>query len=220
MCIGPEGDLHGHSVEECAIRMAKAGAHIIGVNCHFDPFVSLEAMKKVKKGLEQCGMLDKVFMMVQPLAFMTPDAQKQGFIDLPEFPFGLEPRICTRWDMHRFAREAYDIGVRYIGGCCGFEPYHIRACAEELSEARGRRPLAGAKWIPGAGGLEMHTKPWVRARATKEYWCGLNVASGRPCCPSQSKPMNWGVTQGDKILEQQGDATSEKELKKLQSMLK
>jgi hypothetical protein len=25
------------------------------------------------------------------------DADKQGFIDLPEFPFGLEPRICTRY---------------------------------------------------------------------------------------------------------------------------
>ena len=47
-------------------------------------------------------------------------------IDLPEFPFGLEPRILTRWDMHRYARQAYELGVRYIGGCCGFEAYHIR----------------------------------------------------------------------------------------------
>ena len=45
---------------------------------------------------------------------------------------GLEPRICTRWDMHKFARDAYDLGIRYIGGCCGFEPYHIRAVAEEV----------------------------------------------------------------------------------------
>ncbi len=26
----------------------------------------------------------------------APDVGKQGFIDLPEFFFGLEPRICTR----------------------------------------------------------------------------------------------------------------------------
>ena len=50
----------------------------------------------------------------------------------------------SRWDMHKFTREANDLGVRYIGGCCGekfqdmncsskfviacttrFEPYHI-----------------------------------------------------------------------------------------------
>merc|ERR1712180_521560 len=40
MCIGPEGDMHGVSAAECAIRMAKAGAHVVGINCHFDPFVS------------------------------------------------------------------------------------------------------------------------------------------------------------------------------------
>ena len=28
MCIGPEGDLHGVSNAECAVRMARAGAHV------------------------------------------------------------------------------------------------------------------------------------------------------------------------------------------------
>ena len=28
MCIGPEGDLHGTSAGECAVRMAKAGASV------------------------------------------------------------------------------------------------------------------------------------------------------------------------------------------------
>ena len=28
MCIGPEGDLHGVSNAECAVRMAKAGANV------------------------------------------------------------------------------------------------------------------------------------------------------------------------------------------------
>ena len=37
----------------------------------------------------------------------------QGFIDLPEFPFALEPRILTRWEMHRYAREAWELGVRW-----------------------------------------------------------------------------------------------------------
>jgi len=218
MCIGPDGDMHGNSTKECGRRMAAAGAHIVGVNCHFDPFVSLEAMKEIKKGLEEGGFLGKVHMMVQPLAYMTPDASKQGFIDLPEFPFGLEPRICTRWDMQRFAREAYDVGVRYIGGCCGFEAFHIRACAEELSEERGRRPAAGEKWIPGAGGLRMHTKPWVRARASKGYWSAMKPASGRPDCPCCSQPAQWGVTQGDSELKQQAAQTGDEEISKLQDL--
>ena len=76
----------------------------------------------------------------------------------------LEPRICTRWDMHRYAREAYDLGVRYIGGCCGFEAYHVRALAEELAQERGKKPKASEKHDEWGGGLKMHTKPWVRAR--------------------------------------------------------
>jgi len=76
----------------------------------------------------------------------------------------LEPRLYTRWDAHKYARQAYELGVRYIGGCCGFEPYHIRAIAEELESERGYLPLATDKHAPWGGGLKMHTKPWVRAR--------------------------------------------------------
>ena len=49
----------------------------------------------------------------------------------------MEPRQITRWDAVKYAREAYDMGIRYIGGCCAFESYHIRAIAEELREERG-----------------------------------------------------------------------------------
>ncbi len=57
--------------------------------------------------------------------------------------------------MHRFAREAYDIGVRYIGGCCGFEPYHIRAVAEELSKERGCLPDGSDKHDMWGAGLKV-----------------------------------------------------------------
>merc|ERR1712080_481017 len=86
-----------------------------------------------------------VHLMIQPLAYVTPDASKQGFIDLKEFPFALEPRTATRWDMQKYAREAYALGVRYIGGCCGFEPYHVRAVAEELAAERGGKKPAGSE---------------------------------------------------------------------------
>ena len=66
--------------------------------------------------------------------------------------------------MHRYGREAYDLGVRFIGGCCGFEPYHIRAVAEELAKERKKLPEASEKHEQWGGGLRMHTKPWVRAR--------------------------------------------------------
>jgi len=205
MCIGPEGDLHGNSTADCGLKMYESGAKIIGLNCHFDPFVLLEGMAKIKNALESNGVVinKDVYLMVQPLAYFTPDASKQGFIDLPEFPFGLEPRILTRWDMQRFAREAWDMGIRYIGGCCGFQPYHIRACSEELTPEFGGRHHEGAlKWEPNAEGLLMHTKPWVRSRASSAYWKDLRLGTGRPTSHAFSTPDMWGVTAGDKALDQ------------------
>ncbi|XP_050803016.1 betaine--homocysteine S-methyltransferase 1 [Gopherus flavomarginatus] len=213
MCIGPEGDLHGVPPGECAVQLVKAGASIVGVNCHFDPETCLRTVKLMKEGLEAAKL--KAHLMSQPLAFHTPDCGKQGFIDLPEFPFALEPRIVTRWDVQKYAREAYNLGIRYIGGCCGFEPYHIRAIAEELAPERGFLPLASEKHGSWGSDLSMHTKPWVRARARKEYWENLMPASGRPYCPSMSKPDNWGVTKGAAELMQQKEATTEQQLKEL-----
>ena len=57
----------------------------------------------------------------------------------------MEPRLITRWEVARFTCEAYDLGVRVLGGCCGFEPYHIRAMAEELAEERGGFPEGSDK---------------------------------------------------------------------------
>jgi len=208
--------MHGVSAGDCAVRMAKAGADVVGVNCHFDPFISIKAVALMKEGLEKAGL--KRHLMIQPLGFSTPDCGKQGFIDLPEFPFGLEPRILTRWECHRYAREAYDLGIRYIGACCGMEPYHVRAMSEELSKERGFLPEGSNKHGPWGDGLRMHTKPWVRARACREYWENLKPASGRPTCPSQSVPDAWGITQGDDKLKQYTAETKDEELKKLYQM--
>lgn len=69
--------------------------------------------------------------------------------------------------MHKYAREAYNAGIRFIGGCCGFEPYHIRALAEELAPERGFLPAGSDKHGNWGAGLELHTKPWVRARSAE-----------------------------------------------------
>ncbi|EDV26822.1 Betaine--homocysteine S-methyltransferase 1 [Trichoplax sp. H2] len=193
LCINKEGDVDGVPTSECAVRLANAGADIIGINCNFDPDTVLAGVREMKRGLEEAGL--KRHLITQPLGYRTPDANKHGFVDIPEFPFAMEPRTLTRWDCHRYAREAYDLGVRYIGACCGFEPYHVRAIAEELvTERGGKLPLASEKHEMWGGGLKLHTKPWVRARASREYWENLRPATGRPECPAYSKPSSHDIT--------------------------
>lgn len=143
MCLGPNGDEDGVSLAECAVRMAKAGADLVGLNCLFDPFIMLDCMKTMKEALDKEGL--KPFLMTQPLGFKTPDGGHFGWVNLPEFPYLCEPRQITRIEAMKYARAAYELGVRYIGGCCGFEPYHLRAMAEELRAERGRLPEASKK---------------------------------------------------------------------------
>lgn len=221
LCIGPEGDLHGVPPGECAVRMAKAGARVVGINCHFDPFVTLKTLALMKEGLVKEGLYGpgKTHLAIQPLGYMTPDAGKQGFIDLPEFPFALEPRVCTRWEMQKYAREAYEMGILFIGGCCGFLPYHIRAIAEELAQERGRLPPASQKHGTWGSELSMHTKPWVRARARRSYWEHLDPSTGRAYCSAYSKPADWKVAPGDDMLKQQKAKTTDKEVEQLAKKL-
>ncbi|XP_055454340.1 S-methylmethionine--homocysteine S-methyltransferase BHMT2 [Psammomys obesus] len=193
MCIGPDGDMHDVTPGECAVKLAQAGsllpctrAAIIGVNCRFGPWTSLQSMELMKEGLKDSGR--QAHRMVQCLGFHTPDCGMGGCVDLPEYPFSLEPRVATRWDIQKYAREAYNLGVRFIGSCCGFEPYHIRAIVEELAPEMGFLPPASEKHGSWGSGLDMHTKPWIRARARREYWENLLPASGRPFCPPLSKP--------------------------------
>ena len=62
------------------------GADIIGVNCKFDPFTSMETIRLMKEALDKEGL--NPYMMIQPVGYHTPDAGRAGFSSLPELPFG------------------------------------------------------------------------------------------------------------------------------------
>ncbi|XP_078345626.1 betaine--homocysteine S-methyltransferase 1-like isoform X2 [Oculina patagonica] len=109
MCIGPQGDLANVSPGECAVRLARAGADIVGVNCLFGPDMCLQTIGVMKEALDKEGL--KPHLMVQPVGYHTPDVGRRGHISLPEFPFAMEPRMITRWDVHKYARRAYEMGV-------------------------------------------------------------------------------------------------------------
>ena len=50
----------------------------------------------------------------------------------------LDPFLLTRFEMAEFTLRARDMGINYIGICCGAGPHHVRAMAEAL----GRNVLA------------------------------------------------------------------------------
>ena len=83
------------------------------------------------------------FVACQPVGYRTP-ADKPDFTSLPEFPFELDPLQLSRREMARWAEQARDIGIDYIGSCCGSVAIHVREMARALGKlAKDEPPLDG-----------------------------------------------------------------------------
>ena len=119
----------GVSAADCAKRLRDAGADIVGVNCMRDPrqtYPLIEEMRAATDG----------FLAAQPVAFGCSD-ETPWFTGTSAFPDRLEPTQLTRYDMGDFARKAKDLGVDYIGSCCGSVACHVREMARALGRFEG-----------------------------------------------------------------------------------
>jgi betaine-homocysteine S-methyltransferase len=128
----------GLSAAEACRRLEAAGADVVGLNCHRGPRTIMPLMREIRAAV-QCHVA------ALPVPYRTT-ATQPSFMSLTDpccgdaraFPVGLDPFVCTRSEIFDFGREAYALGVRYLGVCCGAGPHHIRA----LAEALGRSPPA------------------------------------------------------------------------------
>jgi betaine-homocysteine S-methyltransferase len=118
----------GADPAECARRLADAGANVVGVNCLRPPDHTLPLVEEMRGAVTG-------FVAAQPVAYRT-SADRPDFTSLPEFPLGLDPLQLPRADMGDFARRAVDMGVRYVGSCCGSVAAHVRAMALALGKVR------------------------------------------------------------------------------------
>ena len=125
----------GKSAGEAAKALADAGADIVGMNCLRPPEHMLPSLEEMRKAVPN------VFLASQPVAYRTP-ADKPDFTSLPQFPFELDPLQLTRKEMAAYAQRARDIGVNYIGACCGSVAIHIR----EMARALGKRTADQRPW--------------------------------------------------------------------------
>jgi hypothetical protein len=81
--------------------------------------------------------------------------------------------------MHRFARETYDLRVRYIGGCCGFEPYPVQPVAEELETEWGTGAAGSKKQRELVGASSVWLVPCL---SSVYYAVGVTYFAEALCC--------------------------------------
>jgi betaine-homocysteine S-methyltransferase len=131
----------GYKPEDACKRLVDLGADVVGLNCYRGPRTMLPILKNVSKKV-------KTHLAALPVAYRTTELEPTFEVLTDEsgstaFPIRLDPHTATREEMANFAKQAFELGVKFIGGCCGTGPHHIRAMAEALGHQ-----VAASKYSP------------------------------------------------------------------------
>ena len=105
--------LDGSSPETAAARLAEWGADAIGCNCSVGPATVLTA-------IERMAAVSNLPIIAMPNAGM------------PRAVDGRNIYLCSPEYMASFTRKFIKAGARFVGGCCGTTPNHIRAMKSSL----------------------------------------------------------------------------------------
>jgi len=106
--------------------LERAGVDVIGVNCGVGPQVALQVLEAMR---QQTRL---------PLSGQ-PNAGLPARVEGRFFYFATPEYFAT------FARQAADLGVAYIGGCCGTTPAHIAAMRTALRPVAATTPIRQPK---------------------------------------------------------------------------
>jgi betaine-homocysteine S-methyltransferase len=147
----PDQTRDGYGYAEACRILAAEGALVVGLNCDRGPRTMLPLIADIRAAVD-CAVA------VQPVPYRTDEAAPtmetlRSADGGRAFPVGLDPFVCTRFEMAEFAVEARAAGVDYIGICCGAGPHHVRAMAEALG-----RDVPASKYSPA---MDLH--PMFRA---------------------------------------------------------
>jgi len=131
----------GVTAADACKRLEDGGADVVGLNCARGPATMLPLLGEVRAAVRcHVAALPVPYRTTpkEPTFQSLTDASCPSIPDHRPFPTALDPFVCNRYEIAEFGRQAFDVGVHYLGVCCGAGPHHIRS----LAEALGRRPPA------------------------------------------------------------------------------
>jgi methionine synthase / methylenetetrahydrofolate reductase(NADPH) len=107
----------GTTPEVFTARLDEWGADVIGLNCGVGPATILTAVERMRAATTKK-------LSAQPNAGLPRDVQGRQFY------------MCSPEYMAKYAKRLIQSGVRFIGGCCGTTPAHIKLISDAV------RPLS------------------------------------------------------------------------------
>jgi methionine synthase / methylenetetrahydrofolate reductase (NADH) len=112
--------IFGDTPRTLAQRLDRAGADVIGLNCSVGPDVMLDA-------IEEMAAVTARKISCQPNAGLPRDVNgRQMYMASPDY-------------FAKYAKRLIHKGVKFIGGCCGTTPEHIKMMADAVRPLSPRR---------------------------------------------------------------------------------
>lgn len=116
----------GTSPEVFTSRLHELDVDVIGLNCGMGPNHVLTALEKMRQ-------ITNKPLSAQPNAGLPRDVQgRQFYMGSPEY-------------MATFARRFVQAGAKFVGGCCGTTPTHIKLIADSIRSISPRQTQPHAK---------------------------------------------------------------------------
>jgi homocysteine S-methyltransferase len=167
--------LFGATPETFTTQLDEWGADVIGLNCGVGPAIVLNAIEKMR-------------------TFTTRKLSAQPNAGLPRDVGGRQIYMCSPEYMAEYSRRIIQAGAKFVGGCCGTTPAHIKMIADAL---RQFSPRVQQVAVPEASKVSVRElKPpdvtvvpaeersnWARKIAKGEFVTTVEVLPPKGCNP-------------------------------------
>jgi homocysteine S-methyltransferase len=190
MTILPDGNTtFGTTPEVFTARLDEWGADVIGLNCGVGPAIVLNAIEKMR-------VITGKKLSAQPNAGLPRDVQGRQFY------------MCSPEYMAKFAKRLIQAGVKFIGGCCGTTPSHIRLISDTVRATSPRKQRSVIKQAEAARVDELtpadiqvvppeERSNWSRKITNGEFVTTVEVLPPKGCDP-------WKTLDSIRLLKEAG----------------
>jgi homocysteine S-methyltransferase len=172
MTIQEDGTtVYGTAPQQLAQRLDECGADVIGFNCSVGPAGMLGAVERIR------------VVTARPVS-AQPNA------GLPREVNGRKMYMASPEYMGKFTGRLIRAGAKFVGGCCGTTPEHIRRMADAMYAIAPRQVTVRVA-MPAADAAIIEPKPlaersgWGRRIATGELATTVEIVPPRGITPAK-----------------------------------
>ena len=174
MTVGEDGkSSYGADVEHLAALLDELGADVVGLNCSVGPAAMLDAVERMAR-------VTRKPLSAQPNAGVPRTVRdRKIYMASPDY-------------MGAYARRLIDAGARFVGGCCGTTPEHVKRIRDVVSSLQPVHVpgAAAVRVTSAAGNTEVHPLPAVPMEERSELGARL-AGSGFITSVELLPPHGW-----------------------------